>query len=171
MVTTAATILLSILCSTSAFTVVVPATKHHKATGAFILSPPPPSFSTSKSILYAGGFEWEDPAEEFDQGVDNPYKNPELNLLKDSSADQSKEEDGEDGPSKIDPARLLGPRLNGSNLYFVGMMGSGKSAVGDVVARRELFNIVLMIQLFVCFIFWLEGYHEYIHFHGGCDSK
>jgi hypothetical protein len=86
-----------------------------------------------KFVLYAGGFEWEDPAEAFDQGVDNPYKNPELNLLKDSS---SVIED-EGGELKIDPARLLGPRLNGSNLYFVGMMGSGKSAVGDIVARRK----------------------------------
>ena len=44
--------------------------------------------------------------------------------------------EGEDG-IKIDPGRLLAPRLQGSNLYFVGMMGSGKSAVGDIVARRE----------------------------------
>ncbi len=84
-------------------------------------------------ILYAGGFEWEDPAEAFDQGVDNPFENPELNLLKDSSI--ASEDKG--GELKIDPARLLGPRLNGSNLYFVGMMGSGKSAVGDIVARRK----------------------------------
>lgn len=78
---------------------------------------------TGASTLYAGGFEWEDPAEAFDQGVENPFKNPEL--MK-----------GEDGEMKIDPARLLGPRLQGTNLYFIGMMGSGKSAVGDVVARR-----------------------------------
>merc|ERR1712071_506190 len=44
-------------------------------------------------------------------------------------------EDGEEG-MKIDPARLLGPRLQGCNLYFIGMMGSGKTAVGDIVARR-----------------------------------
>lgn len=37
---------------------------------------------------------------------------------------------------KIDPARLLSPRLRGCNLYFIGMMGSGKSTVGDLVARR-----------------------------------
>ena len=74
-------------------------------------------------VAYAGGFEWEDPTESFDQGVDNPFKNPDL---------MSSEEG-----MKIDPARLLGPRLNGANLYFVGMMGCGKSAVGDVVARRE----------------------------------
>ena len=76
-----------------------------------------------RSVLHAGGFEWEDPAEQFDQAVENPFKNPEL--MKD-----------EEGNMKIDPARLLGPRLQGSNLYFIGMMGSGKSAVGDIVARR-----------------------------------
>ena len=73
--------------------------------------------------LHAGGFEWEDPQQTFDQGVENPFKNP--NLL-----------DGSDG-LKVDPARLLSPRLSGSNLYFIGMMGSGKTAVGDAVARRE----------------------------------
>ncbi len=98
----------------------------------------------SSTILYAGGFEWEDPAEAFDQGVENPYENPELNLLIDSSEEKSdgseSSTDGEEGgePLKIDPARLLGPRLNGSNLYLVGMMGCGKSAVGDVVARSKL---------------------------------
>lgn len=74
--------------------------------------------------LNAGGFEWEDPGEVFDQGVENPFKNPDLM------------KGGEDG-MKIDPARLLGPRLNGSNLYLIGMMGSGKSSVGNKVARRE----------------------------------
>ena len=44
-------------------------------------------------------------------------------------------ENGEE--MKIDPARLLGPRLQGSNLYFVGMMGSGKSVIGDIIARRR----------------------------------
>ena len=72
----------------------------------------------------AGGFEWEDPGETFDQGVENPFKNPDL--IK-----------GEEEGMKIDPARLLGPRLGGSNLYFIGMMGCGKSAVGDRVARRK----------------------------------
>lgn len=82
---------------------------------------PTPYASTS---LFAGGFEWEDPTDAFDQGVENPFKNPDL-------------VEG-DGGMKIDPARLLGPRLQGSNLYLIGMMGSGKSAVGDIVARSEL---------------------------------
>lgn len=76
----------------------------------------------SMTVQKAGGFEWEDPTESYDQGVDNPFKNPELM-------------NSQDGMN-IDPARLLGPRLNGANLYFVGMMGSGKTAVGDIVARR-----------------------------------
>lgn len=77
------------------------------------------------SQLQAGGFEWEDPTEAFDQGVDNPFKK-----------DKDALGEGGDGEMKIDPARLLGPRLQGSNLYFIGMMGCGKSAVGDIVARR-----------------------------------
>lgn len=78
------------------------------------------------SRLLAGGFEWEDPtSDEADPGVENPYKNPAL--LK---------TDGEDDSLKVDPARLLSPRLQGCNLYFIGMMGSGKSTVGDHVARR-----------------------------------
>lgn len=72
-------------------------------------------------VVFAGGFEYESPEEAFDQGVENPFKNP--NLL-------------EEGDLKIDPARLLSPRLQGSNIYFIGMMGSGKSAIGDSVARR-----------------------------------
>lgn len=75
------------------------------------------------TVQKAGGFEWEDPTESYDQGVDNPFKNPELM-------------NSQDGMN-IDPARLLGPRLNGANLYFVGMMGSGKTAVGDIVARSK----------------------------------
>lgn len=88
-----------------------------------------------RTLLYmAGGFEWEDPTEAaFDQGVDNPFKNPEL----------TKGMDSEGGAMKIDPARLLGPRLNGVNLYLIGMMGSGKSSVGDIVARREYSNIIM----------------------------
>ena len=93
-------------------------------------------------IQNAGGFEWEDPTESFDQGVENPFKNPELM-------------NSEDG-LKIDPFRLLGPRLSGVNLYFVGMMGSGKTAVGDIVARRKsrivstypFIGVVLQLTLF-----------------------
>jgi hypothetical protein len=87
----------------------------------------PSSTTSSRRVafvrLHAGGFEWEDPQNAFDQGVDNPFKNPNLT-------------GGPDG-MKIDPARLLGPRLSGSNVYLIGMMGSGKTAVGDLMARRE----------------------------------
>lgn len=80
---------------------------------------------SSHVVLHAGGFEWEDPtSDEADPGVENPYKNPDLL------------QSGEDGSLKVDPARLLSPRLRGCNLYFIGMMGSGKSTVGDLVARR-----------------------------------
>jgi shikimate kinase len=85
-----------------------------------VLSTPP------QTCVFAGGFEWEDPTESFDQGIENPFKNPDLTLRKEG-----------DETMKIDPARLLGPRLNGANLYFIGMMGTGKSIVGDIVARRE----------------------------------
>ncbi|KAL7578242.1 hypothetical protein ACA910_012662 [Epithemia clementina (nom. ined.)] len=77
---------------------------------------------TKSSQLFAGGFEYEDPVQAFDQGVENPYKNPDLTV-------------GNEG-LKIDPARLLGPRLGGSTIYLIGMMGSGKSVVGDLIARR-----------------------------------
>jgi shikimate kinase len=73
-------------------------------------------------VVKAGGFEWEDPTESFDQGVENPFKNPDLTK-------------GEEG-MQIDAFRLLGPRLNGANIYLIGMMGSGKTSVGDIVARR-----------------------------------
>ena len=105
---------------------------------------PPPSLlavpSSASSRLAAGGFEWEDPTDQFDQGVENPYKNPDILKKKDgdNADDAEGKGGGEEGEMKIDPARLLGPRLQGSNLYFVGMMGSGKSAVGDIVARSEL---------------------------------
>ena len=81
----------------------------------------PATLPRLRSTLTAGGFEWENPGEAFDQGVENPFKKTDL----------------EDDSLKIDPARLLSPRMNGSNLYLVGMMGSGKSAVGKVVAKRK----------------------------------
>lgn len=89
------------------------------------LTTPPPLVGSPRplTIVSAGGFEWEDPAEAFDQGVENPYKKSSLM-------------EGEGG-LKIDPARLLSPRMNGANLYLVGMMGSGKSAVGKIVAKRK----------------------------------
>lgn len=83
-------------------------------------------------ILYAGGFEWEDPIETISaDSIDNPYKNP--SLLQQKS-------EGTDEPLVIDPARLLSPRLHGSNLYFIGMMGSGKSTIAQLIAKRKLFN-------------------------------
>ena len=91
----------------------------------------PSPHASYTTALSAGGFEWEDPVEQFDQGVENPFKNPEIL--------EAGGEGSEEG-MKIDPARLLGPRLQGSNLYFIGMMGSGKSAVGDIVARSEFFT-------------------------------
>lgn len=100
----------------TAFTVVPSLTRHDVTTTT--------TFRSTPTTLFAGGFEWEDPGETFDQGVENPFKNPSLMQ-------------GEEEGMKIDPARLLGPRLGGSNLYFIGMMGCGKSAVGDRVARRE----------------------------------
>ena len=90
------------------------------------------SVSSSVVVLKAGGFEWDDPTDaQFDQGVENPFKNPELmKAIKDGEGD-------DENAKTIDPARLLGPRLQGSNLYLVGMMGSGKSSVGDKLARRK----------------------------------
>jgi hypothetical protein len=87
----------------------------------------------SFTMFMAGGFEWEDPTKTFDQGVENPFKNPDL--IKNA----------EDSNMKFDPARLLGPRLNGVNLYLIGMMGTGKSSVGDIVARREYFLKIIGI--------------------------
>jgi hypothetical protein len=76
--------------------------------------------SRTPTPLYAGGFEWQDPEEFGEPDVENPFKKY-----------------GEEAGLKVDAARLLSPRLEGSNLYFVGMMGSGKSAVGNLVARRK----------------------------------
>ena len=70
--------------------------------------------------LKAGGFEYQDD-DQYDS-IENPFKN-------DSAYD-------EEGALKVDAARLLGPRLKGSSVYLVGMMGSGKSAVGNVLAKR-----------------------------------
>jgi shikimate kinase len=85
------------------------------------LSSPPHKLSP----LQAGGFEWEDPTSEYsDPGIENPYKNPALLSSPDSTE------------LKIDAARLLSPRLRGCNIYLIGMMGCGKSAVGDAIARR-----------------------------------
>jgi hypothetical protein len=129
---------------------------HHGSAFQQSLIRPRLQLCSTTRLGMAGGFEWEDPREAIDQGVDNPFKNPGLMKA------------GEDG-MKIDPARLLGPRLNGSNLYFVGMMGTGgynrdryyfnsnrlswnasliilpivfldakgKSTVGDIVARSK----------------------------------
>lgn len=77
-----------------------------------------------------GSFEWgagdatnnSATPEFFDQGVDNPYKKADLI--------------DDDGTLKIDAARLLSPRMNGSNLYLIGMMGSGKSSIGKIIAKR-----------------------------------
>lgn len=89
--------------------------------------------ASTTAALSAGGFEWEDPTSDVsDPGVENPFKNPAL--LETTTTDGG----GDGGPSslKVDPARLLSPRLQGCNLYLIGMMGSGKSAVGDAIARR-----------------------------------
>ena len=63
-----------------------------------------------------GGFEYQPP----DSAPSNPYS--------------SGEKDGE--PKTADAARLLAPRLGGTNLYLVGLMGSGKTAVGSSLALR-----------------------------------
>ncbi|KAL3762170.1 hypothetical protein ACHAWU_000634 [Discostella pseudostelligera] len=106
-----------------------------------------PSFATlstpvalrNYSRLYAGGFEWIDPTEEDqlnDPGVANPYKNPSLVASTSTESDATDSESGDTPSLVVDPARLLAPRLRGCNIYLIGMMGSGKSAVGDAIARR-----------------------------------
>lgn len=108
---------------------------------ALSFAPPSPSFRNRHGVpmqsrstptaLSAGGFEWEDPtSDQADPGVENPFKNPDL--LKSSDGGGNCDE----ASLLVDPARLLSPRLRGCNLYLVGMMGSGKSAVGDALARR-----------------------------------
>ncbi len=78
--------------------------------------------------VFAGGFAFEDPEEQNNE-VANPFKK-----LGGSGDD--------DSLMKIDPARLLGPRLQGTNLYFVGMMGSGKSVIGDLLARSKFLSCI-----------------------------
>jgi len=64
-----------------------------------------PRTRSTAVALSASGFDIDNPF--------NPFKNPEV---------------------EGDPARLLSTRLRGCNLYLVGMMGSGKSAVGKALA-------------------------------------
>lgn len=80
--------------------------------------------------VFAGGFAFEDPDEQ-NNDVANPFKK-----LGGSGDD--------DSLMKIDPARLLGPRLQGTNLYFVGMMGSGKSVIGDLLARSKFPSCIFL---------------------------
>lgn len=79
----------------------------------------------SSVVLSAGGFEWEDPTEAVDQGVENPFKNPDL----------MKSREGED--MKIDPARLLGPRLNGSNLYLYVWLCLSEATLASTSQRKQ----------------------------------
>ena len=115
----AACLFLSLLNSVNSFSLT---TKTKQNNGAFLIPRngvadlPQQSFTT----IYAGGFAWEDP-EEQPADLENPFTKGS----------------GDDSLLKVDPARLLGPRLQGTNLYFVGIMGSGKSVVGDLLARRK----------------------------------
>jgi len=89
--------------------------------------------SSSSIVLHAGGFEWTDPTDD-SQSVDNPFAK-----MDDEEGEMKKMiDDKKEGSSasSSDPARLLSPRLQGSNIYLIGMMGSGKSSVGDKLARR-----------------------------------
>jgi len=92
------------------------------------------SSSSSSTSLQAGGFEWTDPTDD-SQSVTNPFTKKEDEDVMKQQIDEMKE-DGSTGSSSSDPARMLGPRLQGSNIYLIGMMGSGKSSVGDKLARR-----------------------------------
>lgn len=140
----------------SSFSVaVLPSTRSSLQRLKPIVPPPTTTATTTTSSLtparkyqrlYAGGFEWIDPTEEDnlnDPGVANPFKNPSLasSLNTDYTVADS-DDSGSGGGDKstpslvVDPARLLAPRLRGCNIYLIGMMGSGKSAVGDAIARR-----------------------------------
>ena len=100
-----------------AFTFLTPQTSTH----AVVRTQPRRSTVGSNLVLQAGGFEYQEDEDQYDS-IENPYK-------KESSFDT-------DGSLKVDAARLLGPRLKGSSVYLVGMMGSGKSSVGNVLAKR-----------------------------------
>jgi len=89
--------------------------------------------TTKSTSLQAGGFEWTDPTDD-SQDVTNPFKKKDDEDVMKQQIDDLKE-DGSSSSSS-DPARMLGPRLQGSNIYLIGMMGSGKSSVGDKLARR-----------------------------------
>ncbi|GMH46339.1 hypothetical protein TrRE_jg1891 [Triparma retinervis] len=65
------------------------------------------SIRSNKQLLRVGGFDY------------MPEEPPPPSATKDS-----------------DPARLLTPKLGGTNVYLVGMMGSGKTAVGALLAQR-----------------------------------
>lgn len=108
------------------------------------------------TVRKAGGFEWENPVEAFDQGVENPFKNPGLMNSNDGM--------------RIDPARLLGPRLNGANLYFIGMMGSGKTAVGDIVARSKYLRRFLVEVKFTFSLRFRDGHVQFSR-HGSNHRK
>ncbi|GMH64444.1 hypothetical protein TrLO_g8300 [Triparma laevis f. longispina] len=82
-------------------------------------NPLPPSHSV-------GGFDYQPD----DDIPDNPLtssKPPPPNPLDDPTSPDS---------LTPDPARLLSPRLGGTNLYLIGLMGSGKSAIAQTLALR-----------------------------------
>ena len=114
-------------------------------------APSSPLLQTTRNLhrTFAGGFEWDDPdGDAFDQGVENPFK----------KEDESSEE------FKVNAARLLSPRLNGSNLYLVGMMGSGKSAVGQIVAKRA-FCVCVCVCCCVVYLSLLQCRNGNLHVH------